>query len=167
MCIFLSIFRFHYFITTTTMPANTDIATRALVVSLKAPYSSKTTAKVSTITGLSSRQVNRIYARAIKRGFDPNQRPLSLRDEYLQDAPRSRRPLKRTTEAQESVISKVRRDRYGREKSAADITSKLSSEGIIVSKTTVLRILKSASFRKTKLTRKPGLTKKIRAKRLD
>ena len=149
------------------MPANTDIATRVLVVSLKAPCSSKTTAEVSAITGLSSRQVNRIYARAIKRGFNPNQRPLSLRDKYLQDAPRSGRPLKRTTEAQESVISKVRRDRYGREKLAADIAGELSSEGIIVSKITVLRILKSAGFRKTKPTRKPRLTKRIRAKRLN
>ena len=149
------------------MTANTDIATRALVVSLKAPCSSKTTAEVSAITGLSSRQVNRIYARAIERGFDPNQRPLSLRDAYLQDAPRSGRPQKRTIEAQESVISKVRRDRYGREKSAADIAGELSSEGIMVSKTTVLRILKSAGFRKTKPTRKPGLTKKMRRERLD
>ena len=54
------------------MTVNTDIATRALVISLKAPYSSKTTAKVSTITGLLSRQVNRIYIRAIERGFDLN-----------------------------------------------------------------------------------------------
>jgi hypothetical protein len=149
------------------MAPNTDIATRAMVVSLKAPCSSKTTAEVAGITGLSNRQVNRIYARAIERGFDPNQRPLSIRDEYLEDAPRSGRLLKRTTEAQESVISKVRQDRYGREKTAADIAGELSSEGITVSQTTVLRILKASGFRKTKLTRKPGLTKKMKRERLD
>lgn len=94
------------------MTAHTDIATRALVVSLKAPCSGKTTAEVSAITGLSSRQVNRIYARAIERGFDPNQRPLSLRDGHLQDAPRSGRPPKRIIEAQESVSSKDTEGHY-------------------------------------------------------
>lgn len=81
------------------MSSNTDIATRALVISLKAPYSSKTTTEVAAITRLSTRQVNRIYGQAIKRGFNPNQRPMLLRDDYLQDAPRSRRPLKHTAEA--------------------------------------------------------------------
>lgn len=148
-----------------TMAPNTDNATRALVVSLKAI--GKTTPEVTMISGLSTRQVNRIYARAIDRGFDPNRRPISLRDEYLQDASRSGRPLKRTAEAQESVISKVRQDRYGREKSAANIASELSLEGINISRTTVLRVLKTSGFRKTKLTRKLGLTKKMKKERLD
>ncbi|KAK2471173.1 hypothetical protein H9L39_17404 [Fusarium oxysporum f. sp. albedinis] len=143
------------------MSPNTDIATRAFVVSLKAPCSGKTTNEVAEITGLSTRQVNRIYARAIERGFDPNIRPLILRDAYLEDPPRTGRPKKQTDEVQAVIIGKVQRDRFGREKTAADIAGEISFEGIEISATTVLRILKSAGFRKTKPTRKPGLTKKM------
>ncbi|KAI8671803.1 hypothetical protein NCS57_00656700 [Fusarium keratoplasticum] len=89
------------------MAPNTDIATRALVVALKAPCSGKTTEEVAAITGLSTRQVNRIYARAIYRGFDPNLRPLVIRDEYLRDAPRSGRPPKQTEETKKEVFSKL------------------------------------------------------------
>ena len=69
------------------MPQNTDIATRAFVVSLKAPCSGKTAVEVATITGLLKSVINKIYARAIARGFDPNQQPLDIRDCYLEDAP--------------------------------------------------------------------------------
>lgn len=99
------------------MAPNTDIATRAFVVALKAPCSSKPTEEVAAITGLSKRQVNRIYARAIERGFDPNLRPITIRDDYLRDTPRSGRPTKRTDKAQQQVLSKVRRDYSGRETS--------------------------------------------------
>jgi hypothetical protein len=63
-------------------------------------------------------------------------------------------------------VAKVRHDRYGREKTAADIAGELSSDGIDISASTVLRILHKAGFKKTKPTRKPGLTKKMRADRL-
>ncbi|KAK2670227.1 hypothetical protein RAB80_014364 [Fusarium oxysporum f. sp. vasinfectum] len=89
------------------MAPNTDIATRAFVVSLKAPCSGKTTNEVAEITGLSVNLVNRIYARAIKRGFDPNVRPLILRNGYLEDTPRSGRPSKQTEETKELIISKL------------------------------------------------------------
>ncbi|OBT70526.1 hypothetical protein VF21_10464, partial [Pseudogymnoascus sp. 05NY08] len=118
------------------MAPNTDISTRALIVTLKSPVGGKTTAEVAEKTGLSSRQVNKIYARAIERGFDPNHTPLTLRDEWLQDAPRSGRPLKRTTIAQDEVVAKVRNDRYGREKACADIAGELSLQGVDISSTT-------------------------------
>lgn len=92
------------------MPPSTDITTRALVVTLKSPSGGKTTTEIAEITGISTRQVNGIYARAIERGFDPNHRPLTLRDEYLRDAPRSGRPTKQTEERKNEVIVKVRRD---------------------------------------------------------
>ncbi|KAL7760724.1 hypothetical protein ACKLNR_010814 [Fusarium oxysporum f. sp. zingiberi] len=88
------------------MAPNTDIATRAFVVSLKAPCSGKTSPEVAEISGLSIRQVDRIYARAIENGFDPNIRPLILKDEYLKDRPRSGRPTKVTEENKELLIGK-------------------------------------------------------------
>jgi transposase len=66
----------------------------------------------------------------------------------------------------ESIVKKVRRDRYGREKSCADLAGDLSREGVDISATTVWRVLKSAGYNKTKPTRKPGLTKKMKEERL-
>lgn len=149
------------------MPPNTDIATRALIVTLKSPSGGKTTAEISEITGISSRQVNRIYARAIERGFDPNHRPLTIRDEFLRDASRPGRPTKQTDNNQIEILAKVRRDRFGREKTCADIAGELSADGIEISAVTVWRILRKAGFHKTKPTRKPGLTKKMRKERLQ
>jgi hypothetical protein len=89
------------------MATKTDIATRALVVALKAPCTGKSTNEVVEVTGLSTRQVNRIYSRAIERGFEPNSLPLILRNEHLEDAPRSGRPSKQTDKDKEAVTSKV------------------------------------------------------------
>jgi hypothetical protein len=148
------------------MAPNTDIATRAFVVSLKAPCSGKTSPEVAEIPGLSIRQVDRIYARAIENGFDPNVRPLILKDEYLRDRPRSGRPTKATEENKELVIGKVQQDRFGREKTCADLAGELSKAGIEISASAVYRMLVSSGFRKTKPTRKPGLTKSMKADRL-
>ena len=51
-------------------------------------------------------------------------------------------------------------------KTAADIAGELSQEGIELSKMTVLRVLKAAGFHKTKPTRQPGLTAKMKIDRL-
>ena len=144
---------------------HTDIATRACVITLKS--SGKTTPEVAFLTGLSQRLVNMIFARAIERGFDPSLRPIVITDAFLIDAPRSGRPLKQTTKAQDLITIKVRRDRYGREKTCADIAGELSLEGIDISATSIWRVLRKAGFKKTKPTRKPGLTKKMKKARLD
>ena len=149
------------------MPPNTSLPTRALIVTLKSPVGGKTTAQIHEETGISVQQINRIYARAISRGFDPNIRPFTLKEEWLKDAPRSGRPSKQTPENVDKIITKVRTNRYGREKTAADLAGELSLEGIEISATTVFRILKAAGFKKTKPTRKPGLTKKMKEARLQ
>jgi hypothetical protein len=150
------------------MAPNTDIATRALVVTLKSPSGGKTTNQVVAITSLNRRLVDKIYARACERGFDPNAIPLIIKDEYLQDAPRSGRPVKQGDVLSQAVIKKVRYDRYGREKACTDLAGELSQElGIDVSASTIHRCLKTYGFKKSKPTRKPGLTKKMRAERLQ
>ena len=62
--------------------ANTNIATRALVVGLKSAACGKTTAEVHAITGLSKRTIQDIFARAIQRGFDPNLTPVVIHDNF-------------------------------------------------------------------------------------
>ncbi|CEF76390.1 unnamed protein product [Fusarium graminearum] len=78
------------------IPQHTDITTHAFIISLKAPCCGKSSAEVAYLSGQSIRQVDRIYARAIKNGFDPTTLLLNLRDDHLKDAPRSRRPKKAT-----------------------------------------------------------------------
>ncbi|KAJ5111838.1 hypothetical protein NUU61_001468 [Penicillium alfredii] len=125
-----------------------SIATRALVIGFKA--TGKTTREIEDLTKLPKRTINDIYARAIQRGFDPNERPLILPDDILADAPRSgRRPTKQSTESQDKTLAKVRFDRYGREKTCADIAGELSQEGIDISTITVWRILRKLGLRKT------------------
>jgi hypothetical protein len=86
------------------MAPNNDIATRALIVTLKSPYGGKTSVEIAEKTGISIRQINRTYARAIERGFDPNHIPFTLRDEWLEDAPRAGRPTKQTEDTKEKII---------------------------------------------------------------
>ena len=132
------------------MPSNTDLSTRALIVGLKSPSVGKKTSEIARITGVPARTINSIYARAIKRGFEPNELPLDLQPFYLEDAPRSGRPSKQRADIKEKIEEKVRRDRYGREKSCADLAGDLSQEGIDISAITVWRVLKAAGFKKTK-----------------
>jgi transposase len=141
-----------------------DLATRALIIAYKAD--GKTNQEITGLTGAEKRTINSIYARAIERGFDPAIRPMKLENKHIEDAVRSGRPSKQQ-EASEKVVSLVRKDRYGREKSCADIAGDLSrQDGLDISATTVWRVLRKAGFKKTKPTRKPGLTKKMRAERL-
>jgi transposase len=143
-----------------------DSHTRAIIVFLKSPFGGKTTPEIAGQLEISPRTVNSIYARAIQRGFDPNYKPFTLKPEHVQDAPRSGRPSKQTEQNAQAVPEKVRSNRYGRELPCTDLAGLLSQVGIEISSTTVWRILRSYGFRKTKLTRKPGLTKKMRDDRL-
>jgi hypothetical protein len=74
------------------MAPNTDIATRALVVTLKSPIVGQSTNAIAEKTGLSTRTINLIYARAVQRGFDPNILPLIIKNQFLEDAPPLRSP---------------------------------------------------------------------------
>ena len=144
---------------------HTETAIRAQVVALRA-YTTKSSGEIALLTGLSVSSVNRIYARAVARGFNPHEDPI-IHDRYVEDTPRSGRPTKQDTATQEMVISKVRTDRYGREKSCADLAGDLSKLGVNISAETVRRILKKRGFRKTKPTRKPGLTPAMKKARLE
>lgn len=121
--------------------SHTDIATRAFVVALKS-VGCKTTAETAMLTYLSHQTINNIYAEAIRRGFDPHQRPLTLRDEHVRDKPRSGRPTKQSDKSIEKPLSLVRYDRYGRERTCADFSASLYSHSIKISASTVHRILR-------------------------
>ena len=136
---------------------STDFATRAQIVTLKSlnyPNS-----YIQETCHVSKSTVKRVYQRALSRGFQASGPVLS---QHVKDGPRSGRPQKQETYKDE-VVEKVRKDRYGREKSCEQIAFELEGK---ISATTVWRILRAAGMRKTKPTRKPGLTKAMRQARL-
>jgi transposase len=136
-----------------------DTATRAQALGLKlAGHSNQ---EIKDATRIPPRTLQLIYTRAIKRGLDPS-KSTTILSIYIDDAPRSGRPTKQTVELINNVISKVRQDRFGREKSCAQIAGEVGG----VSSTTVWRILRAAGFRKTKPIRKPGLIEDMMKKRL-
>ncbi|KAM4056938.1 hypothetical protein HRG_014824 [Hirsutella rhossiliensis] len=110
----------------------TDIATGALTVTLKAPCSGKSSTEIASFTRLSIRTVISIYARPVERGFEPNELPLTVRDEWPQNASRSGRPSKQALIQDESIV-KVRRDQYGRGGNCADIATELGITAHLIS----------------------------------
>ena len=130
------------------------MATRAQVITLKALGIPNK--EIYQRTGIKPRTVNDIYDRAIQRGFDPNAEQSVIRDIHVQTAPRPGRPSKQTEEIKEDILNKVRQDCYGREKTCAYIAAEMGG----ISAMTVWRVLRKAGMKKTKPTRKPGLTKK-------
>jgi hypothetical protein len=93
--------------------------------------------------------------------FDPNYLPLVIRDKWLEDTLYSGHSSKQTEKTTTAIVKKVHLDRYRQEKSCTDLADKLSQDRISISAMTVWQILKKIGFWKTKLTRKPGLTKQI------
>lgn len=118
---------------------STDIMTRAYIITRL--LMDKTYAEVSLLFMFTKNTIHGILSLAIQRGFDPNLRPLEIFDAFLVDASHSDRPKKQTPETEYKILAKVRFDRYGREKTCADIAGELSFDGDSISSMTVWQIL--------------------------
>src|SRR5580692_6720974 len=116
-----------------------DNTTRAQALALKLAGFSN--AKITSITGIQTRTLNLLYQKAILRGLEPSE-DAKLLDIHVQDAVRSGRP-KKQTDIKEEVLSKVRTDRYGREKTCTQIAAEVGG----VSDTTVWRILRASGLK--------------------
>lgn len=110
---------------------------------------------MALLTGLPIRTVNRIFATALERGFDPQSRPLTIKNALVEDAPRPGRPTKQTQEVEEAVLSMVLNDSCGREKTCSTFADDLGEMGHDVSRTTVWRILCKNGLNKPNLIGKP------------
>ena len=100
--------------------------------------------------------------------MDPEKRPFTVQPDWVDDAPRSGRPTKKTKDLEALLIAMVSKDRAGREKTTSRLAmeiSDLSTYGSI-SPVTVWRMLKGLNFSKVKPTMKPGLSAAQRAARL-
>ena len=72
------------------------------------------TAKVvQAVTGVSIQSISYLKRKARDRGYDPTVSRI-LKVEYVQDAPRSGRPLKVTPEIEQAILNNVRHDRNSR-----------------------------------------------------
>lgn len=139
-----------------------DNATRAQALTLKLIVKLDNKL-VEEITGVKPRALNDLVNKALTRGFDPNGSPAVILDEHVRDAPKTGRPSKQADNVN-TVLGKVRQSRFGREMTCAYISAELGNS---ISPMTVWRILRAAGMKKTKPTRKPGLTEKMKRARFE
>jgi transposase len=122
--------------------------------------------QITEITGFSKSSIYRIKAVAKQRGYNPQVSKVLLL-KYVEDAPRSGRPIKATKEVEDIVVSLVSKNSSTRAWSAQRIASTITAQtpnGI--SARTVHRILRRKGYKPLKYTRKPGLTDAAKAVRL-
>jgi len=131
-----------------------DIVTRAQAVLLRSL--GEALAVVQEQTGI-SQQVRILQNNARARRWQPG---TPLTSAHVADAPRTGRPVRITQRVEQAVVDAVTKDRYGREKTLVQLGAQFQ-----ISAQSVFRILKKKHFRKTKPTRKPGLTKDMRTAR--
>lgn len=101
------------------MPQYHDASTRAQVVALR--DFGATAKEVAARTGVEERSQRRMLHTAKERGFVSGGKVLNS---HVEDGKKSGAPLKRTPSFTEEVVAKVRRDRFGREKSTSQMAKK-------------------------------------------
>jgi transposase len=124
---------------------------------------SKRIDEIIKTTGYSSSTIYTIRRKAIQRGYNPQIDPkIYLR--YVEDAPRSGRPLKATPEVEQQVIQAISTNSTTRELSTQGIANIISPsiEGGI-SACTIHRIRRRRKYKPCKPTRKLGLTEANKA----
>ena len=106
---------------------------------------------ITAMTEISRWTISRLQKQARDRGYDPNTSKKLLLS-YVTDAPRSGRPKVATPEIENVILTAVRKNRYGREKTLSMLTAE---QGI--SATTVLKVKKN-NFQSCKAFKKLALT---------
>jgi hypothetical protein len=101
-----------------------DNATGAQALALKLHNVSNP--EIESITEIQPATLHALYKKALSKGLKPTESQRIL-DHYVEDGKRSNKPTKQTTEIIEDVISKVRRNRYGKEKTCAQIALELKN----------------------------------------
>ncbi|KAF2178977.1 hypothetical protein K469DRAFT_480008, partial [Zopfia rhizophila CBS 207.26] len=144
-----------------------DPATRAQAIALHTE--GVPNSRIREATGLGRSTIKDIVKEAKARGYDPEVSK-TVTMAHVIDKPRSGRPCKGDEETQQVIIEKVTLNRYGREKGCEQIANKLNKirpPDNPISATTVWRLLRTAGFRKTKPTRKPGLSPQMKKDQLQ
>ncbi|EUC39688.1 hypothetical protein COCMIDRAFT_110815, partial [Bipolaris oryzae ATCC 44560] len=69
-----------------------DLAVYAFIIAYKA--NRKLNNNITALIGVNKHTINIIYIRALKRGFNPNSRPIKIEDKHIKNKLHSSRPLK-------------------------------------------------------------------------
>jgi hypothetical protein len=117
-------------------------------------------AKIEKKTGVKPRTQRAIKKKAYDRGYNPDEDPRIL-ELYVVDDVRPGRPLVISEDQKEKLLSMVRVNRAGREKSSEVLAYELG-----ISYSSVLRMLHKEGMTNVKPTTKPGLTVVMRMIRL-
>jgi transposase len=115
---------------------------------------------VQAKTGIPERTLYRIKATAKERGFQPEIDP-RITEAYVEDGERPGRPREINEAIEQRLLANVRENRSGREKS-----SEVLAYEVGISRRSAIRILYKYGLTSVKPTRKPSLTKAMRAARL-
>lgn len=137
-----------------------NYATRAAIIALKTPKGgAMTTQAISELFRIPEHIVNRIYANAIRRGFEPNDRIITIDDYHVVDTNRSRRRVIEAPETRASTPSQVHFFGCPTErKTCANLTDDISDRKLQITLGSVKRALRRAELHKAKLmTRMHGL----------
>ena len=107
---------------------------------------------IEDITSMSSWTIKRWFKIAKERGFNPEIDKQVL-TEYVEDAPQSGCPKEITQSTEQSIISSIKKDHVGHEKSSEFLAFESN-----ISATSVKSVLAKHNFHSVKPTKKPGLT---------
>jgi hypothetical protein len=124
-------------------------------------------AMITEITGISKSSITQLRRNAIARGYDIT-KSKKLLLAYVEDAPRSGRPIKATDEVKKKVVETVSKNSTTRQLSTEGIAYLINTSPDIVnqiSARTIWNILHSLGYGNYKPTYKPGLTKEAKAVR--
>jgi transposase len=113
--------------------------------------------QIVEITGVSKASIYRLRATAIARGYKPEE-DKRLLIEYVEDAPKSGRPIKATEDVKAEVVKVISKNSTTRSLTTQAIANILASSNINISARTVWNILSSLGYGYFKPTTKPGLT---------
>jgi hypothetical protein len=118
-------------------------------------------AHVKEKTGVSERSQRAIRKKAYDRGFNPD-KDLRILEAYVVNGVHTGRPKEITKEQEDKVLSIVRSDRSGREKSTEVLAYETG-----MSKSSALRILHKHGLKCVKPTTEPGLTPQMKQARYE
>ena len=122
---------------------------------------------ITALTKISTSQLYKIRAKALKRGYNPVISKLLL-DSYIADEHKPGRPSVLTLDIVQMIEDIVTKNSTIRSWScgniAAEVTTRLGVEKAIYAKS-VYKVLKAKKYRSCKQTTKPGLTKEMKEAR--
>lgn len=111
--------------------------------------------RVTTVSGMSKASIYRLQKTARARGYDPTV-SRKLKDEYVQDAPRSGRPKKLSPEQEQQLLEVLQNNRTAGNGNTPEKTMQQLASEAGISSVSVYRIMRKHGLQKPKAAGGPG-----------